>query len=298
MPLVDYPSDSEDDGSDTEIPKLHQPQHVPPPAKPAKKQIIVDLPKPVRENEEKEGKKRHRPDAGVGEGLFAILPPPKRSKPSFNGDSNASKESLHQTKDGEVKEIAEFKNELPATSFMPRSTQSKAAKSSAKPLETAIKRAPVSLFLLNPDVARTPASSITSTANPATYVPLTHDTLPESLPSEHESVLDTTIPTSAVTTLSTSDLDTYAAHILEGRHRKNRTIEIMDFNAAEMYAKNAADKASGLLRDHVAPVRAIGTGRHQLTQLLNNVQDQRESLEEAFAQGRRVKRESAAKYGW
>jgi hypothetical protein len=93
-------------------------------------------------------------------------------------------------------------------------------------------------------------------------------------------------------------LDSFAAHILEGRHRKSRTINITDYNAGEVYLQNAQDKASGLLQEQVAPVRAIGSGRHQLTQLLNNVQDQRESLEEAFAKGRRVKKESGAKYGW
>ena len=72
----------------------------------------------------------------------------------------------------------------------------------------------------------------------------------------------------------------------------------MEFNAGEMYAQNAADKASGALAEQVAPVRAIGSGRHQLSQLLNNVQDQRESLEEAFARGRQAKKESGAKYGW
>jgi hypothetical protein len=36
---------------------------------------------------------------------------------------------------------------------------------------------------------------------------------------------------------------------------------------------------------------------HERAQLFNNVQDQRESLEEAFAKGRRVKKESGARYG-
>ena len=111
-------------------------------------------------------------------------------------------------------------------------------------------------------------------------------------------VPDTTAPSNGPKTMSTGDLDQFAAHILEGRHRKNRTIEVVEYNAAEMYVQNAADKASGLLREQIAPVRAIGTGRHQITQLLNNVQDQRESLEEAFAQGRKIKKEAAAKYGW
>ena len=203
---------------------------------------------------------------------------------------------IQQKKSVDVKPIEEpGESSLTATptTFMPRSTQAKKGKPVAKPPP----KPSISLFPLGPELASTPSPPKSS--NPSTYEPLIAQPLPpiiDTQPSEPEFIPDTTAPPPA--TLSTADLDTFAAHILEGRHRKNRTIEVVDYNAGEMYAQNAADKASGVLQEQIAPVRAIGSGRHQLTQLLNNVQDQRESLEEAFAKGRRVKKESAAKYGW
>ena len=218
-----------------------------------------------------------------------MLPPPKRSKPTTNG--NSAKEEVVDVKP--VLETDEASVTVTPTTFMPRSTQAKKGKPVAKPTP----KPSISLFPLGPELAVKPSAPKSS--NPSTYEPIIAQPLPPIIdppPSEPEFIPDTTAPPPA--TLSTADLDTFAAHILEGRHRKNRTIEIVDYNAGEMYAQNAADKASGVLQEQVAPVRAIGTGRHQLTQLLNNVQDQRESLEEAFAKGRRVKKESAAKYGW
>jgi hypothetical protein len=297
MKLVDY-SDSEASDSENETgspPQALKSQHVAPPSKPAKKQIIVDLPKPSRTEDEGPLKKRPRTE-GTG-GLFSILPPPKRSKPA--GTSDSSKETHGDEKfvdqNSSEKEPSTTKTQA-APTFVPRSTQTKKAKTISKSVESTKTAASVSLFPLGPDLISKPVVSTPS--NPSTYEPLIAQPVPEvELPVEPPSfVPDTTVPPPS--TLTTADLDNYASHILEGRHRKNRTIEIVDYNAAEMYAQNAADKASGLLQEQIAPVRAIGTGRHQITQLLNNVQDQRESLEEAFAKGRKVRKESAAKYGW
>jgi hypothetical protein len=293
MKLVDYSSsDSDDNDSDNEIasqPPALRPGHAALPPKPAKKQIIVDLPKPSRSEDNEPIKKRVRPGGEGGGGLFSILPPPKRSKPTMNG--NATKEAAIDVKP--VEETGESSVTVTTTTFMPRSTQAKKGKPVAKPPP----KPSVSLFPLGPELAS--KQSAPTPSNPSTYEPLIAQPLLPIIdppPSEPEFIPDTTAPPPA--TLSTADLDTFAAHILEGRHRKNRTIEIVDYNAGEMYAQNAADKASGVLQEQIAPVRAIGSGRHQLTQLLNNVQDQRESLEEAFAKGRRVKKESGAKYGW
>ena len=313
MNLVDY-SDSESSNSETEnigssplAPRLH---HAAPPSKPAKKQIIVDLPKPSRVDQfEEQAKKRPRPHGEGGGGLFAILPPPKRSKPNTDRTPKAVESETKSVETSDDVNPADTETPPPkpvtTTSFMPRSTQAKKKAQQAKQPEPATNPALISLFPLGPDLISRQSPSSTSTT-PSTYEPLiakplaqdpfpltgdnpdnqtSHDEPPKFIPD-------------ATATMSTADLDSFAAHILEGRHRKNRTIKIMDFNAGEMYAQNAADKASGVLADQVAPVRAIGTGRHQLTQLLNNVQDQRESLEEAFARNRQVKKESGAKYGW
>lgn len=297
MKLVDY-SDSEGSDSENEVsspPPAPKPQPAAPPSKSTKKQIIVDLPKPSRTEDEAPLKKRPRTEAAAG--LFSILPPPKRSKPTGTDELLKETSNVEKSVDqngGETKPVAKETQSTPT--FIPRSAQAKKAKATSKSAESGPKTASVSLFPLGPDLISKPVASTPS--NPSTYEPLIAQPIPEvELPVEPPSlILDTTAPPPS--TLTTADLDNYAAHILEGRHRKNRTIEIVDYNAAEMYAQNAADKASGLLQEQIAPVRAIGTGRHQITQLLNNVQDQRDSLEEAFAKGKRVRKESAAKYGW
>jgi hypothetical protein len=296
MKLIDY-SDSE--GSDSEEneptspPPAPKPHHATLPKK-AKKIIMVDLPKPSIPEDDEPARKRVRTDGGGG--LFSMLPPPKRSKPSTN--STVQKEVVVKPDKPEGSNETETlaKQPTPTTTFMPRSAQQKKAKTIAKPIEKP--KPSISLFPLGPELTTkpTPAAS-----NPSTYQPLIAQPIPESsyeddYVEEPSFVPDTTA--ALPKHMSTADLDTFAAHILEGRHRKNRTIEIMDYDAGEVYAQNAADKAAGVLQEQIAPVRAIGSGRHQLSQLLNNVQDQRESLEEAFAKGRRVKKESGAKYGW
>lgn len=299
MKLVDYSdsdaSESENEGKAPSPPTTHTRQRagVPREIHP-KKQIIVNLPKPVRTDDDEPVRKRARPEGDAKGGLLSILPPPKRVNAAV---SDAPKERsnlrpMNEESGGTMKVGVE--RSTPSTKFVPRSTQHKKGKAASKPDEIA---SAVSLFPLGPDLV-SKTTVLTEHSNPSTYEPLIAQTLPPTngtFIEPNDSVPDTA---STPSTMSTVELDAFAAHILEGRHRKNRTIQIVDYNAAEIYAKNAADKASGLLQENVAPVRAIGTGRHQIHQLLNNVQDQKEALEEAFAEGRRVRKESAAKYGW
>jgi hypothetical protein len=299
MKLIDY-SDSEGSGSEenepTSPPPAPKPHHATLPKK-AKKIIMVDLPKPSKpddDDDDEPARKRVRTDGGGG--LFSMLPPPKRSKPSTN--ASVQKEVFVKLDEPEGSNETEtvVKETAATTTFMPRSAQQKKGKATAKPIEKP--KPSISLFPLGPELTTKPTPQAPS--NPSTYQPLIAQPIPEpaydDYVEEPSFVPDTTAPLPKH--MSTADLDTFAAHILEGRHRKNRTIEIMDYDAGEVYAQNAADKIAGVLQEQIAPVRAIGSGRHQLSQLLNNVQDQRESLEEAFAKGRRVKKESGAKYGW
>ncbi|KAK9236167.1 mitotic checkpoint regulator, MAD2B-interacting-domain-containing protein [Lipomyces kononenkoae] len=86
--------------------------------------------------------------------------------------------------------------------------------------------------------------------------------------------------------------------ILEGRHRKkDQPIRIVNYSVDEQYSYNKSLIASGAAQT-VQPVRTIGSGKHQLRGLINSATQQREGLEEAFASGRRNKRESGAKYGF
>src|SRR5271156_914909 len=129
MKLVDYSSGS--DASDSEDEKIPSPPPAPKiphatlPAKPAKKQIIVDLPKPSRTEDDEPTKKRPRPEGGAG-GLFAVLPAPKRSKQAQNGtlkeENGEKKETNNVTK---PEETPLEKEEVPTTpstaAFVPRS---------------------------------------------------------------------------------------------------------------------------------------------------------------------------------
>ncbi|KAK9388118.1 mitotic checkpoint regulator, MAD2B-interacting-domain-containing protein [Lipomyces mesembrius] len=86
--------------------------------------------------------------------------------------------------------------------------------------------------------------------------------------------------------------------ILEGRHRKtDQPVRIVDYSVDEQYSYNQSLIASGAAQT-VQPLRSIGSGKHQLRGLINSATQQREGLEEAFASGRRNKRESGAKYGF
>ncbi|KAK9453926.1 mitotic checkpoint regulator, MAD2B-interacting-domain-containing protein [Dipodascopsis uninucleata] len=97
-------------------------------------------------------------------------------------------------------------------------------------------------------------------------------------------------------------IDEAGLHILEGRRRgqgrrRDQEIKIIDYNVDEQYRMNESLIASGTIPT-VRPVHAVGSGRHQLRGLVNSAVQQQESLEEAFAQGRRNKKESGSKYGF
>ena len=72
---------------------------------------------------------------------------------------------------------------------------------------------------------------------------------------------------------------------------------VISFNTDREYAHNEALRASGEQQIY-NPVRAIAPGKHNLRQLVNQVHNQREALEESFAQGKSNKNEAMARYGW
>ncbi|RYP12897.1 hypothetical protein DL765_007113 [Monosporascus sp. GIB2] len=73
--------------------------------------------------------------------------------------------------------------------------------------------------------------------------------------------------------------------------------KVVNFNTDLEYAHNEELRASGEQQTY-NPVRAIAPGKHNLRQLVNNVQSQREALEESFAKAKSNKNEAGAKYGW
>ncbi|KAM3565543.1 hypothetical protein ARSEF4850_001356 [Beauveria asiatica] len=73
---------------------------------------------------------------------------------------------------------------------------------------------------------------------------------------------------------------------------------VVNFNMDREYRHNEALRASGEQQMH-NPVRAIqGGGKHSLRQLVDNVQGQKDALEDSFAKGRTNRREASSRYGW
>jgi hypothetical protein len=72
---------------------------------------------------------------------------------------------------------------------------------------------------------------------------------------------------------------------------------VVNFNMDTEYQHNEELRAAGDQQIH-NPVRAIQGGKHNLRQLVRNVQDQKDALEDSFAKGRTNRKEASSKYGW
>ncbi|MCJ1327981.1 hypothetical protein MMC10_004656 [Thelotrema lepadinum] len=79
----------------------------------------------------------------------------------------------------------------------------------------------------------------------------------------------------------------------------DREITLTTFNTSAEWSANEALRASGAAEQHRHnPVRGIQGGKHSLMQLVSAVSNQKEALEESFAEGRRKRGEGGARYGW
>ncbi|KAK7732459.1 hypothetical protein SLS53_008463 [Cytospora paraplurivora] len=74
---------------------------------------------------------------------------------------------------------------------------------------------------------------------------------------------------------------------------------VINFNLDQEYRHNEELRASGALdQQQHNPLRAIKPGKHSLQQLVNQVQGQRDALEENFAKNRATQKSAGAKYGF
>ncbi|KAG8163721.1 hypothetical protein KVR01_007018 [Diaporthe batatas] len=74
---------------------------------------------------------------------------------------------------------------------------------------------------------------------------------------------------------------------------------VINFNLDQEYQHNERLRQSGALdQQQHNPLRAIKPGKHSLQQLVNQVQSQRDALEESFAKNRATQKQSGAKYGF
>lgn len=73
---------------------------------------------------------------------------------------------------------------------------------------------------------------------------------------------------------------------------------VINFNMDKEYQHNQELRASGEAQQTHNPVRAIQSGKHSLRQLVQNVQNQRDALEDSFAQGKNNRKDASSRYGW
>ncbi|KAJ4391912.1 hypothetical protein N0V93_005532 [Gnomoniopsis smithogilvyi] len=74
---------------------------------------------------------------------------------------------------------------------------------------------------------------------------------------------------------------------------------VINFNLDKEYQHNEELRASGALdQQKHNPLRAIKPGKHSLQQLVNQVQSQRDALEENFAKNRSTQKQAGSRYGW
>ncbi|PFH60694.1 hypothetical protein XA68_10532 [Ophiocordyceps unilateralis] len=94
------------------------------------------------------------------------------------------------------------------------------------------------------------------------------------------------------------NLTAAARRELFGRHASVTAAQpVLDFNMDHEYQHNEQIRAAGDQQIH-NPVRAIQGGKHNLRQLVHNVQSQREALEDSFAQGKSNRKDASSRYGW
>ncbi|KAI1365182.1 mitotic checkpoint regulator, MAD2B-interacting-domain-containing protein [Xylaria arbuscula] len=73
--------------------------------------------------------------------------------------------------------------------------------------------------------------------------------------------------------------------------------KVINFDTEREYAHNEVLRANGEQQIH-NPVRAIAPGKHNLRQLVNQVQNQRDALEDNFARNKAKQNEAGSRYGW
>ncbi|KAI3399907.1 hypothetical protein diail_5063 [Diaporthe ilicicola] len=109
-------------------------------------------------------------------------------------------------------------------------------------------------------------------------------------------------PTSLDSIADDLNLDPAARRELFGRGgapNKATAKSVINFNLDQEYRHNEELRQSGALdQQQHNPLRAIKPGKHSLQQLVNQVQSQRDALEENFAKNRATQKQSGAKYGF
>ncbi|KAK1691359.1 mitotic checkpoint regulator, MAD2B-interacting-domain-containing protein [Colletotrichum godetiae] len=210
-----------------------------------------------------------------------------------------------------------------------RNTKKKKTVASMAPVATAPK--PASTLTVEPEVAPAPApapkkvslfsieteetsTDATTTKTTGAYEPLFETEQAAAADNGYAEYAAQAHFTAPTTVPNTSDsLDTIANDLnlsaaarreLFGRQKGGNigaapqtASRVINFNTDQEYKHNEEIRAAGQQQIH-NPVRAIAPGKHSLQQLVNQVQNQREALEDSFAKGKSNRKEASSRYGW
>ncbi|KAJ0341474.1 hypothetical protein COL922a_002188 [Colletotrichum nupharicola] len=165
----------------------------------------------------------------------------------------------------------------------------------------------VSLFSIEPE--ETPTDPTPAFSGGGAYEPLFETQQDESNGyADYASQMNYPLPSTAPTNSNSLDniaddlnLSAAARRELFGRQKGGANPQtasrVINFNTDEEYKHNEELRAAGQQQIH-NPVRSIAPGKHSLRQLVNQVQAQREALEESFAKGKSNRKEASSRYGW
>lgn len=83
------------------------------------------------------------------------------------------------------------------------------------------------------------------------------------------------------------------------KRKRDDAYNVVEFDVNEFYGENEQLRAQGKLEeDRKGKVHAIGSGRHQLSSIISSAQQNKEGLEQVFAENKRRKAEAKKRFGF
>ncbi|KAF6818947.1 hypothetical protein CSOJ01_01604 [Colletotrichum sojae] len=161
----------------------------------------------------------------------------------------------------------------------------------------------VSLFSIEPEETYSEAAPSTGAYEPLFEKPAEEANAYADYAAQASYPAPTTAPSNSLDTIADDlNLSAAARRELFGRQGASgagpqTAARVINFNTDEEYKHNEELRAAGQQQIH-NPVRSIAPGKHSLRQLVNQVQNQREALEESFAKGKNNRKEASSRYGW
>ncbi|KXH66721.1 hypothetical protein CSAL01_13028 [Colletotrichum salicis] len=255
---------------------------------------------------------------GSAAGGLSLPPPKAQAQPSIPEGMKPADEVKLVGKPMMFKPLSVARNtkkKKTVASMAPVATAPKPASTLTVELEVAPAPAPapkkVSLFSIETEETSTDA---TKTGTAGAYEPLFETEQPPAADNgygDYAAQAHFTAPTTAPNTSDSLDtiandlnLSAAARRELFGRQKGGNigaapqtASRVINFNTDQEYRHNEQIRAAGQQQIH-NPVRAIAPGKHSLQQLVNQVQNQREALEDSFAKGKSNRKEASSRYGW